>query len=425
MISSHRKKADKPENEADPIISPSPSSPATHKSTTKKEKTPEQDFLKGEKNLANQSYKKAKKYYKRAARANYEGANEKLKEVKRLLASASPTAPSPAVQLLVDDIVAAGIDFQQIEIGARLGRGAYGTVFLARFQSKPVAIKRFNFSILHSPASEQERFKKELAAMTEQFNREISPLTQLHSAYLVKYFGFTYDPESRAYSLVMEYFHKGSLFNLLQGEQQLSWAQRYQMACDIATGMVYLHGENMVHGDLRTANIMVDNNHRIKINDYGYLDLKSIFYMPNTEEGEIKRILAPEFRKKATVKIKDRYEVEMPDNEYIAMLTKENDVYNYGDILWELATRKDSSTAEIKTITPTTPLPIVSIMTKCWTSNPAQRPHMVGIVDILLKHRSLFSPSELEQSPSLTEEQSKPLKTEEKTAPHVKSPTLG
>lgn len=75
------------------------------------------------------------------------------------------------------------------------------------------------------------------------------------------------------YALVLKYYPGGSLFNLLHDEElELSWDDRAAMATQVARGMTYLHGkpyEPVIHGDLKTANILVDVDGSLVIADFG------------------------------------------------------------------------------------------------------------------------------------------------------------
>ena len=47
---------------------------------------------------------------------------------------------------------------------------------------------------------------------------------------------------------------------------------------EIAKGMEYLHGEGVLHGDLKGANVLIDDKYRCVINDFGQSELKSEVY---------------------------------------------------------------------------------------------------------------------------------------------------
>ena len=73
--------------------------------------------------------------------------------------------------------------------------------------------------------------------------------------------------------ILTELVPRGSIFDLLQDEHvPISWNLIQRMAADIAEGMAYLHSfkpQAVLHRDLKSLNILVDENWRAKIIDFG------------------------------------------------------------------------------------------------------------------------------------------------------------
>lgn len=75
------------------------------------------------------------------------------------------------------------------------------------------------------------------------------------------------------YSIVMEYCQKGSLWSLLQNTTiPLPWEERKRIAIEIARAVLYLHLCNppILHRDLKSLNILLDENLHVKIADFGW-----------------------------------------------------------------------------------------------------------------------------------------------------------
>ena len=88
--------------------------------------------------------------------------------------------------------------------------------------------------------------------------------------HIVRFLGLCIDPGH--YAIVMEYVEYGNLENmLLSGVDEhpviKQWNCRIRMAADIAKGMNYLHSraKPIIHGDLKTANVLVDCNYCCKV----------------------------------------------------------------------------------------------------------------------------------------------------------------
>ena len=75
--------------------------------------------------------------------------------------------------------------------------------------------------------------------------------------------------------MVMEYCSKGSLYDILHGRNKsnLTWPTKLSIALNIAKGMRYLHANNVLHRDLKTGNIVLDENFKAKIVDCKYTEI--------------------------------------------------------------------------------------------------------------------------------------------------------
>ncbi|KAL6526309.1 Calcium/calmodulin-regulated receptor-like kinase 2 [Orobanche minor] len=190
---------------------------------------------------------------------------------------------------------------------AILGQGSFGPVYKATMPSGEVlAVK-----VLASNSKQGEK----------EFQTEVSLLARLHHRNLVNLVGYCVDKGQ--HMLAYEYMSNGSLENLLYNdeEQVLSWQDRLQIAVDISHGIEYLHDgavPPVVHRDLKSANILLDNSMRAKVADFG-LSKEQVF------DGH-------------TSGLKGTY--GYIDPVYISSnnFTAKSDVYSFGIILFELIT---------------------------------------------------------------------------------------
>jgi serine/threonine protein kinase len=148
------------------------------------------------------------------------------------------------------------ITLSDFELQEQLGRGSFGTV--ARALDKrtgwPVAVKELNPRALP---------RKEL----ELFQREVEILIKCNDQFLLKLVGFAIEPQ---YLLVTEFMPRGSLWDFFRKNPgQLSPTQRTNIAIGIAHGMRYLHSRRIIHRDLKSANILLDDQLLPHIGDFG------------------------------------------------------------------------------------------------------------------------------------------------------------
>ncbi|MHC5001533.1 MAG: protein kinase domain-containing protein [Planctomycetota bacterium] len=177
-----------------------------------------------------------------------------------------PTAP------FVPSEHGAPIDLPGYEVKRLLGRGAYGTVWLAvdRNTGREVAIKAF-------------------AARAEQrsmLSQEVEKLVVLSAdRYIVQLLEVGWEAETPYY--VMEYLHEGSLQERLRAVGRLSVDEAVDIFREVAIGLVHAHGRGVLHCDIKPANVLLDQDGRPRLADFGQArlvnerraSLGTLFYM--------------------------------------------------------------------------------------------------------------------------------------------------
>uniref|UniRef100_A0A7N0TXB7 non-specific serine/threonine protein kinase n=1 Tax=Kalanchoe fedtschenkoi TaxID=63787 RepID=A0A7N0TXB7_KALFE len=140
-----------------------------------------------------------------------------------------------------------------------IGEGGFGKVYLGTLANGlKVAVK-----LLSSESKQGAR----------EFSQEIKLLMRVHHGNVVSLVGYCSDPKSMA--LVYEYMPNGNLKDHLSGHYEgvvLSWQDRIQIAVHAAQGLDYLHNScvpRIIHCDLKTSNILLDENKQAKLADFG------------------------------------------------------------------------------------------------------------------------------------------------------------
>lgn len=143
--------------------------------------------------------------------------------------------------------------------GSRLGEGGFGTVYKGLLNDKPVAVKKLNAMDSIS-----------LDELQVQFQQEIQTLQMLKHKNLVDMIGFSCEGQHPC--LVYAFMANGSLLDrlaCLDESPPLSWRQRCLIVIGTASGLEYLHSNHHVHRDVKSANILLDENFEAKISDFG------------------------------------------------------------------------------------------------------------------------------------------------------------
>ncbi|XP_031100004.1 serine/threonine/tyrosine-protein kinase HT1-like [Ipomoea triloba] len=259
-------------------------------------------------------------------------------------------------------------DMSQLYIGNKFASGRHSRIYRGIYKQRDVAIK-----LISQPEEDGD-----LAAFLEkQFTSEVALLLRLKHPNIITFIAACKKPP--VFCIITEYLPGGSLRKYLHQQEPYSVPLNLvlKLALDIARGMQYLHAQGILHRDLKSENLLLDEDMCVKVADFGISCLESQCGSAKGFTGTY-RWMAPEM-------IKEKHH------------TKKVDVYSFGIVLWELLTALtpfDNMTPEQaafavcqKNARP--PLPsecpkaFQKLVNRCWASNPQKRPHFETIVTIL------------------------------------------
>ncbi|XP_039154737.1 G-type lectin S-receptor-like serine/threonine-protein kinase LECRK1 [Eucalyptus grandis] len=197
-------------------------------------------------------------------------------------------------------------------------KGSLGAVYKGTMSdgSKRVAVKRLE------RATERGE---------EEFQAEMAAIGHTHHKNIVQLLGFCMESSKKL--LVFEYMENGSLSDLLfDVEKRPPWSERVRIALEVARGILYLHEEcelQIIHCDITTQNILMDESRTAKISDFGLAKL----LMPNqtgtkTEVRGTRGYVAPELQRSA-------------------MVSTKADIYSYGVVLLEIVCCRSNMVVDV------------------------------------------------------------------------------
>ena len=135
------------------------------------------------------------------------------------------------------------INFDDLQLGKMLDRGAFGEVYRAKWRDNEVAVKVFSAGQL-SPEGQ------------DAFKREVFVMNCLRHPNVVLLMAACHTPPRLA--IVMEFLAGGSLYSLLHIQKHRPEIKDIvSLAGDICRGLQYLHSINILHRDLKSKNVLL------------------------------------------------------------------------------------------------------------------------------------------------------------------------
>ncbi|KAG5835578.1 hypothetical protein ANANG_G00245490 [Anguilla anguilla] len=251
------------------------------------------------------------------------------------------------------------------KLGRELGRGQYGVVYLCDSWGGhfPCALK--------SVVPPDDKHWNDLA-LEFHYTRSLPKherLVDLHGSVIDHTYG---GGSSIAVLLIMERLHRDLYTGLKAG---LSLKERLQVALDVVEGIRFLHGQGLLHRDIKLKNVLLDKQNRAKITDLGFCKPEAMM------SGSI--VGTP---------------IHMAPELFTGKYDNSVDVYAFGILFWYLCTgsvklpeafekcaSKDQLWTNVKKGARPERLPSFDeecwqLMEACWNGDPSQRP-LLGIVE--------------------------------------------
>ncbi|XP_050259503.1 serine/threonine-protein kinase STY46-like isoform X10 [Quercus robur] len=171
------------------------------------------------------------------------------------------------------------IDPNHLTFGNKIASGSYGDLYKGTYCSQEVAIK----------VLKPERVNSD---MQREFAQEVFIMRKVRHKNVVQFIGACTKPPSLC--IITEYMSGGSVYDFLHKQKGVfKLPALIRVAIDVSKGMDYLHKNNIIHRDLKAANLLMDENEVVKVADFGVARVKTQSGVMTAETGTY-RWMAPE-----------------------------------------------------------------------------------------------------------------------------------
>ncbi|CAN0857068.1 Serine/threonine-protein kinase STY13 [Linum grandiflorum] len=279
------------------------------------------------------------------------------------------------------------IDLSKLDIKTQIARGTYGTVYKGTYDNQDVAVKVLDWG------EDGMTSVSEAASFRASFRQEVAVWHKLDHPNVTKFIGASMGTSNlkiannksdnhtaRACCVVVEYQPGGTLKQYLirNRRKKLPYKVVIQLALDLSRGLSYLHSKKIVHRDVKSENMLLDNQRNLRIADFGVARVEAQNPSDMTGETGTLGYMAPEV---------------LDGKPY----NRRCDVYSFGICLWEIyccdMPYPDLSFADVTSavvrqnlrpeIPRCCPSSLGSIMKKCWDAQSENRPEMAEVVKML------------------------------------------
>ncbi|XP_021641347.2 serine/threonine-protein kinase STY46 isoform X2 [Hevea brasiliensis] len=255
------------------------------------------------------------------------------------------------------------IDASLLKYENKIASGSYGDLYKGTFCGQDVAIKVLRTEHLN------DKLRREFA-------QEVFIMRRVRHKNVVQFIGACTRPPTLC--IVTEFMCGGSMFDFLHKQKQsFNLQSLLRVAIDVSKGMNYLHQNNIIHRDLKAANLLMDENRVVKVADFGVARVQDQSGVMTAETGTY-RWMAPEV-------------IEHKPYDHKV------DVFSFSIVLWELLTGKlpyehltplQAAVGVVQQgLRPSIPKhthpKLVELFERCWQTDPSLRPDFSEILELL------------------------------------------
>ncbi|KAJ8079056.1 Rho guanine nucleotide exchange factor [Marasmius tenuissimus] len=256
----------------------------------------------------------------------------------------------------------------------RMEVGGLADLWMGNFNRSRVAMKVIRHRVdIHKREQVVKAFTRQAMVWRNLDHSNIMPFTGMN----------WFNEDQEQICLVFPWMENGNLLQFLKDHPELGFETQLSLAKDVAQGLAYLHNLGIIHGDLKSYNVLITSDRTACITDLGLSPVlegeEALGLSTASSCWRPVRWLAPELMK----------------NGKRPVLSLESDIYAFGCVCYEIYARSipfhDIEEYRIYYVVavqnqhpeppPQAPDAMRRLMESCWNVEPASRPKAVDIVD--------------------------------------------
>mmetsp|Transcript_25791 Transcript_25791/g.42345 ORF Transcript_25791/g.42345 Transcript_25791/m.42345 type:complete len:588 (-) Transcript_25791:400-2163(-) len=247
------------------------------------------------------------------------------------------------------------IPFDELVLKAKIGEGTFGVVYSGDWRGTRVAVKKL-------------KYQKMTESVMNDFKSEVSILGKLRHPNVILFMGACTQPPNLC--IVTEFLDGGSLYDAMHKRHvKFNRKQIIKMMVQAARGLNYLHlsKPRIIHRDLKSLNLLVDDFWNVKICDFGLSCIKADLGVLKEQVGT-PAFMAPEL-------LQNRPYDEKVDSYAFAMCLWElvTGEFPFSDLDWDPLVKAVVKENKRPPIPATCPREVGDIIQSCWQTDPAKR----------------------------------------------------
>ena len=282
------------------------------------------------------------------------------------------------------------LDINRFQKEKLIGKGSYSEVFLAidKITGNKVVLKKLLFDV------DESNDDKTLLIV-----REVLTMVSVSHPFLLKIIGYS---NSHPFTLVIPYIQHGSLYRFIHSDKRreyLTSTRKTVIMMGVAHAMSVLHSNGIIHRDLKSMNVLLDQYLYPVVCDFG------ISRFMNETKSLTVQVGTPHWMAPELLAGKKNYDRSI-------------DVYSYGMLLYEMITStvpfadlelcdvikmvcEEHKIPELTGINPNSETNLHKLYSECSSFDPSKRPTFSQIYDMFKNHTVYFDGTDFEEVDTL------------------------